>query len=148
MLPKGPPSPRQHSFGGADVGDHDPLATSYRTAEVRSPLVSAQTTNTSPFNSAVAIRQAPAPAKGATDVHVPDCGSYSSADRRSGLSVDEPGVGSCTCVTGPPSTPPTTRTLPPDSRAAVGAQRPSFILPVAVQVPVTGSYSSASRVAR
>ena len=68
-------------------------------------------------------------------LNVPVAGSYSSAEARNG-----PGMFHF------PGSPPANRTRPSESRVAVPKPRAVVIEPVAVNVPVCGSYRSANAI--
>src|SRR5205807_2568816 len=95
------------------------------------PLISAPAaTSTMPLVSNVALCKSRAVLRLPVKVQVPLSGSYSSA-----LAIG--GEGKVI------SSAPATCTMPLGNNVAVFADRPLFRLPVTVQVPVAGSYSSA-----
>src|SRR3990172_8457708 len=111
---------------------HDPLPGSYNSAEVQVGVVSYSppVTRTVPSGSSVAVWFRRGVTMLPVAFQVPVCGSYSSA-------------AASTSRFGPLPKPPATSTLPSGSSVAVWYLRPVTMFPVAVQVPLSGSYSAA-----
>src|SRR5215472_13691910 len=127
------------------VGAHVPVAGLNNSAleysnwlQQKPPSLRPPATSTSPLFSSVALCCSRAPCIDPVFAHVPVAGSYNSALRRaaSKLPASQP-------YPEPLQPPPATSTWPPRSRVAVWPDRATFIAPVAAQLPVAGSYSSA-----
>ena len=107
-----------------------PVAGSYSSALAVGSMISAPAATDRPLVSTVAVCKSRAVLRLPVKVQVPLVGSYSSA-----LAIG--GEGKVI------SSPPATSTMPLGNNVAVFADRPLFRLPVRVQLPLTGLYSSA-----